>query len=263
VFKKNKPVDFIPPILFEARLTRRKLRAIFNKQNTVAHKAPELSPFFHRALQSNSQFHEDLLIDLLLNRKKDGVYVDIGANDPFINNNTQRFYLRGWRGINIEPGLSAYKKIEKNRAFDINLNMAVSEESGKLTLYQIGNDSSLSTLDYGTAVKMAEACKLELTSFTVDAMPVSRILDTYLANRHIDFMSVDTQVHDLAVLKSNDWDRYRPTLVVVNSNLDSRNIIVFMDRHNYLYIFSNHVNAMFVDKMTTDQNILNSIAWNS
>jgi FkbM family methyltransferase len=263
VLKKHKLEDFIPPILFEARLTRLKFRTIFNRNNTIAQEVPELHPFVHHVLLSYSQFHEDLLIDLLMNRKKDGVYVDIGTNDPFINNNTQRFYLRGWRGINIEPGLAAYKKIANNRVFDINLNIAVSEESGKLTFYQIGNDSSLSTLDYGTAVRMAEACKLELTSFTVAAMPVSKILDTYLANRHIDFMSVDASGCDLAVLKSNDWDKYRPSLVMVNSNIDSRKIIVIMDSYNYLYIFSNHTNAIFVDKMTPDQNLLNNISWNS
>ncbi len=251
---------FLPPILFKAR---HKLSAILNRNNTTAQEAPVLRPFVHQVLQSHSQFQEDLLIDLLLNIKIDGVYVDIGANDPFFNSNTQRFYLRGWRGINIEPCLSAFKKIAENREFDINLNIAVSEESGKLTFYQIGNDSSLSTLDYGTAVKMAETYKLELTSSTVDVMPVSKILDTYLGNRQIDFMSVDAEGHDLAVLRSNDWGKYRPTLVVVNSNIDSRGIIMFMDRHNYLYIFSNHVNALFVDKMTTDQNILDNISWNS
>lgn len=252
--------QFIPPILLKAR---HEVRAIFNRNNATAQEAPVLRPFVHQVLQSNSQFQEDLLVDLLLNRKKDGVYVDIGANNPFYNSNTQKLYLRGWRGINIEPSLSAFKKIAKNRELDINLNIAVSEESGKLTFYQIGNDSSLSTLDYNTAIKMAETYKLELTSSMVNVMPVSKILETYLDNRHIDFMSVDTQGHDLAVLKSNDWYKYRPTLVMVNSNIDSRRIIMFMDKHNYLYIFSNHVNALFVDKMTNDQNILDNISWNS
>lgn len=259
LFTKQGLVAFTPPILFKAR---HKLRAILNRNNTTAQE-PVLQPFVHQVLQSSSQFQEDLLIDLLLNRKNDGVYVDIGANDPFFNSNTRRFYLRGWRGINIEPGLSEFNKISQNRELDINLNMAISEESGKLAFYQIGNDSSLSTLDYDTAVKMAETYKLALTASTVDVMPLSEILNIYLGKRHIDLMSVDAEGADLAVLKSNNWDKYRPTLVMVESNIGSREIIMFMDKHNYLYIFSNHVNALFVDKMTTDKNILDNISWNS
>jgi FkbM family methyltransferase len=252
--------QFTPPILLKAW---HELRATLNRNNATAKEATVLRPFVHQVLQSYSQFQEDLLIDLLLNRKKDGVYVDIGANDPFFNSNTERFYLRGWRGINIEPCLSAFNKIAENREFDINLNIAVSEESGKLLFYQIGNDSSLSTLDNRKAVKMAETYKLKLISSMIDVMPVSKILDAYLSNRHIDFMSVDTQGHDLTVLKSNDWYKYRPTLVMVNSDIDSRKIIMFMDSQNYLYIFSNHVNALFIDKMTPDQNILDINSLNS
>jgi len=252
-------VDFIPPVLLKIR---RKLKAAFNKDTEILESVSILQPYVHQILQSSSQFQEDLLIDLLLNKKKTGFYVDIGANDPFFNSNTRRFYLRGWRGINIEPGFSEFKKIAENRLEDINLNMAVSNESGNLTFYQIGNDSSLSTLDHNTATKMAEAYKLPLTSITVEVLPLSQILDSYLDNRQIDFMSVDAEGHDLAVLKSNDWDKYRPTLVMIESNIDSKEIIKFMDQKKYLYIFSNHVNALFVDKMTKDQNIIDNISWN-
>ena len=262
LIRKLKLSDFIPPIFFKVR---DRLRALPIRNNPTAQDIPipVLKPFVHQVLQSYSQFQEDLLIDLLLNKKKDGVYVDIGANDPFFNSNTQRFYLRGWRGINIEPGLPEYKKIAENREFDINLNLAISEESGKLNFYLIGNDSSLSTLDHSVAVKMAETYKLPLTTSTVDVMPVSKIFDDYLDGRHIDFMSVDAEGHDLAVLRSNDWDKYRPTLVMVECNINPREIIMFMDKHNYLYIFSNQVNALFVDKTTTDQNILDNISWNN
>ncbi len=252
LFTKQTLAMFLPPIVLMARKR-------LNKSESV----PVLHPFVHQALLSNSQFQEDLLIDLLLGRKSEGVYVDVGANDPFYNSNTQRFYSRGWRGINIEPGLAEFKKFEKYREFDINLNMAVSGELGKLTFYQIGNDSSLSTLDHPTAVKMADTYKLELTSSTVDVMPVEKILDQYLGGRHIDFMSVDAEGHDLAVLMSNNWNKYRPTLVMVESNIGSREIIMFMEQHSYLYIFSNHVNALFVDKLTTESEIAENIAWGS
>jgi FkbM family methyltransferase len=251
IFSKEGIILFTPPILLM-------LRKRFLKRSNIS----ELRPFVHQAISSYSQYQEDLLIDLLLGKKTHGMYVDIGANDPLFNSNTLRFYLKGWRGINIEPGLHEYKKIAANRPFDINLNMAVSEELGKLTFYKVGNDSSLSTLDYSSAIKMADMYKLKLTSSTVEVMPISQILDLHLNNRHVDFMSVDAEGHDLAVLRSNDWNKYRPTLVMVESNVGSMEIIKFMEQHSYLYIFSNHVNALFIDKLSVDKSLLENISWN-
>jgi len=254
IFRMLELSDFIPPIA-------QKIRYELMKINNLDHIS--LKPFVHSALKSYSQFQEDLLIDMLLNNQQTGFYVDIGANDPFYGSNTQRFYSRGWRGINIEPNLEAYKRINENRLNDINLNIAVSENTGDLTFYLIGNDSSISTLDYPQAIKMAKMLNLEITYTSVKVMPLSEVLDTYLDNKHIDFMSVDAEGRDLAILKSNDWDKYKPKIVMVNSGIDSSKIIMFMDQHNYLYIFSNHVNALFVDKTTTDQHILDNISWNS
>jgi FkbM family methyltransferase len=252
-YRKLQLSDFIPPI---AQKIRCELMKINNPEYIL------LKPFVHSALKSYSQFQEDLLIDMLLNKQQTGFYVDIGANDPFYGSNTQRFYSRGWRGINIEPNLEAYKRINENRPNDINLNIAVSENTGDLTFYLIGNDSSISTLDYPQAIKMAKMLNLEITSTSVKVIPLSEVLDTYLDNKHIDFMSVDAEGRDLAVLKSNNWDKYRPTLVMVESNIETRDIILFMDKQKYLYIFSNHINALFVDKMTNNKNILNNIIWN-
>jgi FkbM family methyltransferase len=251
LFTKQGLRYFIPPILLIAR------RRLINRSNVS-----KLQPFVHQSLLSSSQFHEDLIIDLLLGGKNEGTYVDIGANDPFYNSNTRRFYLKGWRGINIEPGEAEFKKIKESREFDINLNMAISNNTGNLTFYKIGNDSSLSTLDHSTAVTMAETYKSKVTSSTVDVMPISKVLDIHLDGRHIDFMSVDAEGHDLDVLISNDWDNYRPTIVIVECNTNSSKIIMFMEQNSYLYIFSNHVNALFVDKMTKDQDVLSSIFWN-
>ncbi|GEM_PF-876768 len=247
IIRKLQLSDFVPPIVL-------KMRAELIKKRNPEHIS--LKPFVHPALKSYSQFREDLLIDMLLNNQQTGFYADVGANDPFSGSNTQRFYSRGWSGINIEPNLQAYKKIVDNRQNDINLNVAISENEGELTFYLIGNDSSISTLDYSQATRMAKMLNLEINPTSIRTMPLSKVFDTYLDNKHIDFMSVDAEGHDLAVLKSNNWDKYRPTLVMVESNIETREIILFMDKQKYLYIFSNHVNALFIDKMANNKNVM-------
>ena len=249
-FSKQGLTLIIPPIIMMAR------ERMYRRE-----RPPVLKAYVHQVLHSNSQFQEDLLIDLLLGVKKEGVYVDVGANDPSFNSNTRRFYLRGWRGINIEPGFAEFNKFVKDRKLDTNLNLAISGEVGTLTFYQVGNDSSLSTLDKPTAVQMASTYNLKLSSTVVDVMPLSIVLEKHLEGRHIDFMSVDAEGHDLDVLKSNDWAKYRPTIVMIESNIGSREIIMFLEQHGYMYIFSNNVNALFVDKLTNDYRVSQNISW--
>ena len=46
---------------------------------------------------------EDVLVRKLFPRtKKDGVYLDIGAYHPFKHSNTAWFWMKGWRGYNID-----------------------------------------------------------------------------------------------------------------------------------------------------------------
>lgn len=52
----------------------------------------------------------------------------------------------------------------------------------------------------------------------IELHPLSKILDNYLdRDTKLDFMSVDAEGFDLEVLKSNDWDKYRPTVLLVES----------------------------------------------
>src|SRR3989338_1864430 len=70
-------------------------------------------PLFGLVLKSYSQKGEDLFMDTYFQHKKDGFYVDVGANDPDRFNNTKKFYQKGWRGINIEPDTHNYNKFLK------------------------------------------------------------------------------------------------------------------------------------------------------
>jgi hypothetical protein len=63
------------------------------------------------------------------------------------------------------------------------------------------------------------------------------ILDEYLPVRQkVDFMNVDVEGKDLEVLESNDWVKYRPTLVVVEDNApkpEASAIVAKMDSWGY------------------------------
>ena len=46
----------------------------------------------------------DLIIDYIFKDKKNGFYLDIGAQHPISNNNTYLLFKRGWKGINFDRG---------------------------------------------------------------------------------------------------------------------------------------------------------------
>jgi len=64
---------------------------------------------------------------------------------------TKHFYKSGWRVVNIEPLRSRFESFERERARDVNLNVAVGDASGKMRFFELMEESYLSTPDPITA----------------------------------------------------------------------------------------------------------------
>jgi FkbM family methyltransferase len=165
-----------------------------------------------------SQEGEDLLIARLLGLEEGrlpGFYVDVGAHDPERYSNTMFFYQRGWRGINIDPAPGTAAKFARARPRDVNVEVAVAENDGKIQ-YAMFNHAALNGCDQSLAASRdgKDGHRIERVA-AVDARRLDSILDEHLPRPgHIDFLSVDVEGHDLAVLRSNAWDRYRPLIVL-------------------------------------------------
>jgi hypothetical protein len=56
-----------------------------------------------------------LILRRIFEHKQKGFYVDVGAYHPFLFSNTYIFYLRGWRGINIDATPGSMKLFNKFR----------------------------------------------------------------------------------------------------------------------------------------------------
>ncbi len=88
---------------------------------------------------SFSQSGEDLIVDYIF--KVRGLdtfsYLDIGANHPSYINNTYAFYLKGCRGVNIEPNPKMIEKFKALRPKDISIEAGAAKENGELIYYQM------------------------------------------------------------------------------------------------------------------------------
>jgi FkbM family methyltransferase len=192
---------------------------------------------YHSYAPSFSSAGEDMILRHIVGSdKRDGFYVDVGAYHPMLFSNTYFFYLNGWRGINIEARPGSRQLFDKTRPKDINLEIGVSKERGELTYYIVGEDSTMNSFsrDFLEQIGMLGQVKREVS---VPVIPLAEVLEQHLPEgQTIDFMNVDVEGHDLKVLESNDWERFRPRLIVVeDAKVDSEKseIVRLMKDYNY------------------------------
>lgn len=144
-----------------------------------------------------------------------GFYVDVGANDPVIDSVTRLFYERGWHGINIEPVPAWHQRLETDRPRDINLQMAVSTVTGRLTLYDVPG-TGLSTLS-PTVAKMHEQTGASIAEITVPSAPLDSLLAHHAGEQAIHFMKIDVEGAEQDVLQSTALERFRPWIILVEA----------------------------------------------
>lgn len=153
-----------------------------------------------------------------------GFFVDIGAHHPYMISNTWFFYQRGWRGINVEPTPGAIEEFCRHRPNDINLALAVSDQNGTAELISYGRDVK-NTLESPEVDRFRKHEVVSVQTRTLEA-----ILDEHLPEgTAIDFLSVDVEGHDLVVLRSNNWSKYRPEIVVVEDHAGSIEDVLHRD----------------------------------
>jgi FkbM family methyltransferase len=175
-----------------------------------------LDPFVNLAY---SQDGEDMVLRRLFERQSSGFYVDVGALHPFRFSNTCYFHRRGWRGINIDPNPDAIEAFRRSRPSDINLCVGVADAPGDLT-FHFFNESALNTFDADLAGERALLPGYRLVQ--TRSVPVRRLDDLLSGHlpqgQTIDFLSIDVEGMDLAVLRSNDWTRFRPIMLLVEAH---------------------------------------------
>lgn len=168
-----------------------------------------------RRLISYAWNHEDVLLHRAFQDQHRGFYIDVGANHSVLGSITHNFYQRGWNGINIEPVVAEHRRLVRHRPRDINLNVGVSNEEGEMTLYGCRRNTALSTLSHEESLKLG----VELIETTVSVLTLASICERYVGEHEIDFMSIDVEGFEQRVLESNDWSRWRPRVLVIESTV--------------------------------------------
>ncbi len=154
----------------------------------------------------------DLIIDYIFKNKKNGFYLDIGAQHPVSNNNTYLLFKKGWNGINIDLDKKNIELFEIARPKDINLNYAISDSEKEVDFYYYHDSSPINTLNKNVSnfqkAKVNEIKKIHTK--TLDS-----ILENLNLQNHIDYMNIDVEGHENQVLKGFKINKYKPSVISV------------------------------------------------
>jgi hypothetical protein len=73
--------------------------------------------------------------------------------------------------------------------------------------------------------------------------PLKKVLEETCSGKRIDFMSIDTEGYDVEVLLSNDWNKFRPTLLCIEKS--DAEIEHILTQNKYSKIAETKVNAVY------------------
>lgn len=209
---------------------------------------------------SYAQNAEDILLDRLFAGQV-GTFVDIGANHPFLDSNTYYFYLRGWRGVNIEPNPNAARLFQAHRPDDTTLSLAISDDEGELPFFEVANaenSTGLSSVDRSTV----EAYRVEGGYTITERVVPVRTMRSLIVEHRIeppDLVSIDVECHEAAVIRGIPLDTWRPKVFVVESTLPLTGVATYRDwepillEQGYLLAAFNGVNRFYLRDDLTDK----------
>jgi FkbM family methyltransferase len=164
---------------------------------------------------SYTQNMEDYHLSLAFAGQEKGFYIDVGAGHPVADNVSLWFYERGWSGLVAEPIPELAALYPKVRPRDQVYEGLIGRENGLVDFFHVDRLHGFST----TVQNHAEAAKdfgAHYRSMQLPMMTLATICEKYKIDT-IDFLKIDVEGAESAVLEGNDWSRFRPRVIVAEA----------------------------------------------
>ena len=169
---------------------------------------------------------QDELVWAYFGQRAEGVFVEVGANQPRDGSQTWLLEQNGWRGVLVEPQERLYRELFQQRPRSQVFRAACSapEKAGVGELH-IPDDSlnGFATLERN------------VDDFDIRYTRIERVeivtLDSLLAKAgysKVDFISIDTEGTELDVLRGFSLATYKPALILLEDKCQS------LDKHRFL-----------------------------
>lgn len=170
-----------------------------------------------------------------------GFYVDVGANDPVLDSQSQHLELLGWTGLLVEPDPDCCELLRQNRK-GVVIEMACSSPENAGKLLQLNRAGPHSTLeDQPIALGAVVRSTVQVRCDTLDAM-----LRANSAPVGFDLLSIDIEGHELVALSGFDFTYWQPRLVLIEDHVTHHQKHALMRRNGYQLILRTGLNSWYV-----------------
>ncbi len=195
---------------------------------------------------SFSQCGEDLTCANLLQsleHKGNVSYIDIGCFHPIKFSNTYYFYCRGGSGLVVDFNKSYQEDYQRIRPLDKFICAVVSNGESPVHVREHSRPND----------RILEDTTQDSTRVVNTRTLENIISENWPAGKEIGFLDIDCEGHDLSVLASNNWEKYRPWVVCVEdfgASLTGKTPIYdFMTANGYLQVSNVRMASFYVDRL--------------
>jgi FkbM family methyltransferase len=164
---------------------------------------------------SYAQNLEDYHLDLVFADQQTGTYVDVGGGHPVADNVSFWFYLKGWRGLVVEPQEKLAEIYAHVRPRDHTVSCLAGRAEGEAEFHVVDKLHGFST----TVREHAAGASQFGAAFATVRKPV-RTLAALCAEAgltDIDFVKIDVEGAEADAIAGMDFKRWRPRIVVVEA----------------------------------------------
>src|SRR5689334_11581143 len=199
---------------------------------------------------SYAQNLEDYHLDLVFAGQGAGTYVDVGGGHPVADNVSFWFYLKGWRGLVVEPQQALADLYTPVRPRDHAVSCLCGANNGEAEFHVVEKMHGFST----TKREHAEGAAKFGASFKTIMKPV-RTLRSLIAEVRlpaIDFLKIDVEGAEAEVLAGMDFARNRPRVILLEAvapgNMQDASVAWEKNllAHGYTFVFFDRLNRFYV-----------------
>jgi FkbM family methyltransferase len=222
-----------------------------------ARRSAEPEPLY-QGRRSFAQQGEDLILyNLLCHDLKIQApsYLDIGAGDPVLSNNTYALYLTGSRGVLVEPNPTLVRRLKAVRPGDVVLGCGVGlKETTDADYYVIRGRWPLNTFSPEAVEEYRRQSATDPVEkvLKMPLIPINRLVADCFGGAP-DLLSIDIEGMDLAVLRTLDFRAHRPAAVCAETKKpgmshDGTPIARLLRGKGYAACAGSLYNTIFVDR---------------
>ena len=190
----------------------------------------DVSEFLSLLDSSKSQFLQDLFVLSVLGVKQGGYFVEFGATDGETFSNTHMLEKKlGWDGLVCEPSRQYHGALEACRTVSKDYRCVTDESGNEIKFIEfvgsgLSNAFAANTF-WGKISGLFNGHRAR--TYSVETISLTDLLESHGAPKDLDYLSIDVEGSEYAILKAFRWDLYTFSVITVEHNFSEQRASIY------------------------------------